>query len=49
MQGANDGLNIYTTGGDHPSPLDVIDYPQFLPDNLPCRMAANNYYLGHAC
>jgi hypothetical protein len=45
---ANDCLNASTTGGDHPSPVGVINDPQLLPNNLPYRMAANNYYLGHA-
>src|ERR1700694_4976718 len=37
-----------TTGGTHPSPVGVINNPQLLPGNRPYRMAANNYYLGHA-
>ena len=45
---ANDCLNAETTGGDHPAPLGVINDMQLLPNNLPYRMAANNYYLGHA-
>ena len=45
---ANDCLNASTTGGDHPSPIGVMNDPQLLPNDLPYRMAANNYYLGHA-
>jgi hypothetical protein len=37
-----------TTGGDSP-PLDAVNDPsQLCPNNAPYRMAANNYYLGHA-
>ena len=45
---ANDCLNASTTGGDHPAPVGVTNDPQLLPNNAPYRMAANNYYLGHA-
>jgi hypothetical protein len=45
---ANDCLNAYTTGGDHPAPIGVMNSLQLLPNNQPYRMAANNYYLGHA-
>ena len=45
---ANDCLQASTTGGDHPSPIGVMNNLQLLPNNLPYRMAANNYYLGHA-
>jgi hypothetical protein len=48
MQWANDCLNASTTGGDHPSPVGVTNNPQLLPGNQPYRMAANNYYIGHA-
>jgi hypothetical protein len=48
MMWANDCLNASTTGGDHPSPVGVTNDPQLLPGNRPYRMAANNYYLGHA-
>ena len=48
MMWANDCLNASTTGGDHPSPVGVTNSLQLLPNNLPYRMAANNYYLGHA-
>jgi hypothetical protein len=48
MLWANDCLNAYTTGGDHPAPIGAINSAQLLPNNLPYRMAANNYYLGHA-
>ena len=45
---ANDCLNAYTTGGDHPAPIGVTNSLQLLPNNQAYRMAANNYYLGHA-
>ena len=48
MLWANDCLNASTTGGDHPSPIGVSNNPQLLPGNQPYRMAANNYYIGHA-
>jgi hypothetical protein len=48
MEWANDCLNASTTGGDHPSPIGVTNSTQLLPGNLPYRMAANNYYIGHA-
>ena len=48
VQWANDCLNAYTTGGDHPAPIGVMNSPQLLPGNQAYRMAANNYYLGHA-
>jgi hypothetical protein len=37
-----------TTGGDSPQPAGVMNSLQLLPNNLPYRMAANNYYTGHA-
>ena len=45
---ANDCLNASTTGGDHPSPVGIMNDPQLLPGSKPYRMASNNYYLGHA-
>jgi hypothetical protein len=45
---ANDCLNAETTGGDHPSPVGVTNSTQLLPNSKAYRMAANNYYLGHA-
>jgi hypothetical protein len=48
MQWANDCLNAYTTGGDHPSPIGVTNSTILLPGGKPYRMAANNYYLSHA-
>ena len=48
VQWANDCLNASTTGGDHPSPTGVTNSAQLLPGNQPYRMAANNYYIGHA-
>jgi hypothetical protein len=48
MMWANDCLNASTTGGDHPAPIGVTNNLQLLPNSQPYRMAANNYYLGHA-
>jgi hypothetical protein len=48
MMWANDCLNAETTGGDHPSPIGTINSTQLLPGNQAYRMAANNYYIGHA-
>jgi hypothetical protein len=45
---ANDCLNASTTGGDHPEPIGTMNSHALLPNNLPYRMASNNYYLGHA-
>lgn len=45
---ANDCLHAYTTGGDHPEPIGAANDLRLLPGNQPYRMAANNYYLGHA-
>src|SRR5215469_4635480 len=48
MMWADDCLKASTTGGDHPSPIGVVNDPQLLPNHQAYRMAANNYYLGHA-
>ena len=48
MLWANDCLNAYTTGGDHPAPIGVVNSTQLLPGGNAYRMAANNYYAGHA-
>jgi len=45
---AADCVTASTTGGDSPQVQGVINDPQLLPNNLPYRMAANNYYLAHA-
>ncbi len=45
---ANECLNASTAGGDHPTPVGVANSLQLLPNNLPYRMASNNYYIGHA-
>ncbi len=45
---ANDCLNAYTTGGDHPAPIGQMNNVSLLPGGNAYRMAANNYYLGHA-
>jgi len=45
---ANDCLNASTTGGDHPSPIGITNSPSLLPQGSAYRVAANNYYLGHA-
>ncbi len=48
MMWANDCLNSAVTGGDHPAPIGVTNNAQLLPNKQPYRMAANNFYLGHA-
>jgi hypothetical protein len=48
MEWSNDCLNASTTGGDHPVPIGAVNSLSLLPNNLPYRMASNNYYLGHA-
>ncbi len=44
---ANDCINASTTGGDHPVPIGATNTTQLLPNQLPYRLAANNYYSGH--
>ncbi len=44
---ANECLNAYTNGGDHPSPVTVVNSPELLPGGNAYREAANNYYIGH--
>lgn len=41
-------LSASTTGGDSPQVHGVMNDPQLLPGGNAYRMAANNYYLGHA-
>lgn len=48
LRWANECLNAYTTGGDHPAPVGVENSLSLLPGGNAYRMAANNYYLGHA-
>jgi hypothetical protein len=48
LQWAADCLHASTTGGDHPEPVGVTNNHQLLPNDRPYRMAANNYFLGHA-
>ena len=45
---AADCVTASTTGGDSPQVQGVLNDPQLLPNDLPYRMAANNYYLAHA-
>jgi hypothetical protein len=45
---ANDCLNAYICGGDHPAPLGVVNSTSLLPGGNAHRVAANNYYSGHA-
>lgn len=45
---ASECLTASTTGGDHPTPVGVTNSLQLLPNNLPYRMASNNYYIAHA-
>src|SRR5450756_2544837 len=48
MLWANDCLNAYTTGGDHPAPIGVMNSTSLLPGGNAMRVAANNYYANHA-
>jgi hypothetical protein len=48
LQWSDDCLHASTTYGDHPEPIGVVDSRELLPNDKPYRMAANNYYLGHA-
>ncbi|PWU09485.1 MAG: hypothetical protein C5B50_27290 [Verrucomicrobia bacterium] len=41
-------LTASTTGGDSPTPVGVLNSQQLLPNGNAYRMAANNYYIGHA-
>ena len=46
---ANECLNAYTTGGDHPSPIGATNSFSLIGGGTGAyRMASNNYYLGHA-
>lgn len=45
---ANDCLNAYVCGGDHPSPIGMVNSTALLPGGNAHRVAANNYYAGHA-
>ena len=45
---ANDCLNAYVCGGDHPAPIGTMNSPALLPGGNAMRVAANNYYGGHA-
>ena len=46
---ANECLNAYTTGGDHPSPVGTVNSFSLIGNGTAAyRMASNNYYLGHA-
>jgi hypothetical protein len=45
---ANDCLNAYTCGGDHPAPIGAMNSNVLLPGGGAHRTAANNYYSGHA-
>ncbi|MBX3736633.1 MAG: hypothetical protein KF715_08090 [Candidatus Didemnitutus sp.] len=48
MTWSEDCLNAYTTGGDHPNPIGVLNSTALLPGGNAPRIAANNYYLNHA-
>ena len=48
MLWATECLNASTTGGDHPSPVGTINNVALIPGGNAYRMAANNYYNGHA-
>lgn len=48
MLWAQECLNASTTGGDHPDPVGTMKSHALLPNGNAYRMAANNYYSGHA-
>ncbi|HLH53045.1 MAG TPA: hypothetical protein VKY92_05455 [Verrucomicrobiae bacterium] len=48
MVWARQCLTASTTGGDSPTPVGVLNSQQLLPNGSAYRMAANNYYDGHA-
>lgn len=49
MRWANECLNASTTGGDHPAPIGTVNSTSLIGGGVHAyRMAANNYYLGHA-
>ncbi len=48
MVWANDCLNAYVCGGDHPAPIGTFNSTALLPSGNAHRVAANNYYSGHA-
>ena len=49
LRWANECLNASTTGGDHPSPIGMMNSTALLGGGTNAyRMASNNYYLGHA-
>ena len=45
---ADDCLHASTCGGDHPSPIGAMNTTALLPRGNAHRVAANNYYSGHA-
>ncbi len=45
---SNDCLNAYVCGGDHPAPIGATNTTSLLPNGNAHRVAANNYYSGHA-
>lgn len=48
MLWASECLTAETTGGDNPGQPGLENSLALLPNNLPYRMASNNYYLAHA-
>jgi hypothetical protein len=44
---ADECLNAYTNGGDHPSPVGAVNSLSLLPGGDAYREAANNYYISH--
>lgn len=48
MLWASECLTAETTGGDNPGSPGLENSLALLPNNLPYRMASNNYYLAHA-
>ncbi len=47
LRWANELLNAYTAGDEHPHPVGVVNSPALLADARQLRWTANNYYSGH--
>ncbi|APR87240.1 Serine/threonine kinase associate protein KapC [Minicystis rosea] len=47
LRWADECVNAYVAGNEHPMPVGVLNDPQLLSDKKRLRWAANNYYSGH--
>ncbi|MFT3769333.1 MAG: BACON domain-containing protein [Minicystis sp.] len=47
LRWADECVNAYTAGNEHPQPVGVLNDPQLLSDKKQLRWTANNYYSGH--